>query len=103
MRGVYVIAISSLPKGSNSDSAIGSLARGSGMVDYAANSFYLGKFDDSSDKTKPYPVTWLCKKQSQGHLVDIQSVFDGDYQHFDLPDVEIQEPCPDLAQGLGSK
>ena len=101
MRGVYVIAISSLPKGSNSDSAIGSLARGSGMVDYAANSFYLGKFDDSADKTQPYPVTWLCKKQRQGHLIDIDSVFDGDFQHFDLPDVEIQEPCPDLAKAWG--
>ena len=96
MRGVYVIAISSLPKGSNSDSAIGSLARGSGMVDYAANSFYLGKFDDSADKTQPYPVTWLCKKQRQGHLIDIQSVFDGDHQHFACPDVEIQEPEPNL-------
>lgn len=101
MRGVYVIAISSLPKGSNSDSAIGSLARGSGMVDYAANSFYLGKFDDSADKTQPYPVTWLCKKQRQGHLIDIDSVFDGDFQHFDLPDVEIQEPDPDLAKAWG--
>ena len=101
MRGVYVIAISSLPKGSNSDSAIGSLARGSGMVDYAANSFYLGKFDDSADKTQPYPVTWLCKKQRQGHLIDIDSVFDGDFQYFDLPDVEIQEPDPDLAKAWG--
>ena len=101
MRGVYVIAISSLPKGSNSDSAIGSLARGSGMVDYAANSFYLGKFDDSADKTQPYPVTWLCKKQRQGKLFDIQSVFDGDFQHFGQPDVEIQEPDADLAKAWG--
>ena len=71
------------------------------MVDYAANSFYLGKFDDSADKTQPYPVTWLCKKQRQGHLIDIESVFDGDFQYFGMPDVEVQEPCEHLANAWG--
>lgn len=96
MRGTHVIAISSLPKGSNSDSNIGSLARGSGMIDYAANSFYLGTFDDSVDKTRPYDIRWLCKKQRQGHLVDIDSNFDGDKQYFSRPGMEIQEPVRDL-------
>lgn len=101
MRGTHVIAISSLPKGSNSDSNIGSLARGSGMIDYAANSFYLGTFDDSVDKTQPYDIKWLCKKQRQGHLIDIDSNFDGDRQYFSRPGVEIQEPDEDLARAWG--
>jgi hypothetical protein len=101
MRGTHVIAISSLPKGSNSDSNIGSLARGSGMIDYAANSFYLGTFDDSVDKTQPYDIKWLCKKQRQGHLVDIQSNFDGDKQYFARYGVEVQEPDQDLAKAWG--
>ena len=96
MRGTHVIAISSLPKGSNSDSSIGSLARGSGMIDYCANSFYLGTFDDSVDKTQPYDIKWLCKKQRQGHLIDIDSNFDGDKQYFSRPGMEVQEPVRDL-------
>ena len=36
------------------------------MIDYAANSFYLGTFDDSVDKTQPQvDIKWLCKKQRQ--------------------------------------
>ena len=77
---VALVAISSMAKGSDGKSSIGSISRGTASLDYSADLYFLAEAGDSQDAEKA--VTWCCKKNRRGGMVDLDLIFDGLRQHF---------------------
>ena len=77
--GVAIIAISSMSKNSDG-AAIGSISRGSGSIDYAADLYLLGESGDSTGDERA--VQWQCRKNRRGPLVNLDLIFDGLRQAF---------------------
>jgi replicative DNA helicase len=77
--GVAIIAISSMSKNSDG-AAIGSISRGSGSIDYAADLYLLGESGDATGDERA--VQWQCRKNRRGPLVNLDLIFDGLRQHF---------------------
>jgi KaiC/GvpD/RAD55 family RecA-like ATPase len=72
---VALVAISSMAKGSDGKSSIGSISRGTASLDYSADLYFLAEAGDSQDAEKA--VKWCCKKNRRGPLVDLDLIFDG--------------------------
>ena len=77
---VALVAISSMAKGSDGKSSIGSISRGTASLDYSADLYFLAEAGDSQDAEKA--VKWSCKKNRRGGMVDLDLIFDGLRQHF---------------------
>ena len=77
---VALVAISSMAKGSDGKSSIGSISRGTASLDYSADLYFLAEAGDSQDAEKA--VKWCCKKNRRGGMVDLDLIFDGLRQHF---------------------
>ena len=77
--GVAIIAISSMSKNSDG-AAIGSISRGSGSIDYAADLYLLGESGDATGDERA--VQWQCRKNRRGPLVNLDLIFDGCRQYF---------------------
>ncbi len=72
---VALVAISSMAKGSDGKSSIGSISRGTASLDYSADLYFLAEAGDSQDAEKA--VKWCCKKNRRGGMVDLDLIFDG--------------------------
>ena len=77
--GVAIIAISSMSKNSDG-AAIGSISRGSGSIDYAADLYLLGESGDATGDERA--VQWQCRKNRRGPRVNLDLIFDGLRQAF---------------------
>ena len=56
-----LVAISSMAKGSDGKSSIGSISRGTASLDYSADLYFLAEAGDSQDAERS--VKWCCKKK----------------------------------------
>jgi KaiC/GvpD/RAD55 family RecA-like ATPase len=72
---VALVAISSMAKGSDGKSSIGSISRGTASLDYSADLYFLAEAGDSQDAERS--VKWCCKKNRRGGMVDLDLIFDG--------------------------
>ena len=72
---VALVAISSMSKGSDGKTSIGSISRGTAQLDYASDLFLLAETGDGQDAERS--VKWCCKKNRRGPLVDLDLIFDG--------------------------
>ena len=77
---VALVAISSMSKGSDGKSSIGSISRGTAQFDYAADLYLLAETKDGQGDEKA--VQWKAMKNRRGPLVDLDLIFDGFRQHF---------------------
>ena len=77
---VALVAISSMSKGSDGKTNIGSISRGTAQLDYASDLYLLAETGDEQGDEKA--VQWQCKKNRRGPLVDLDLIFDGLRQHF---------------------
>ena len=77
---IALVAISSMAKGSDGKSSIGSISRGTASLDYSADLYFLAEAGNSQDAEKA--VKWCCKKNRRGGMVDLDLIFDGLRQHF---------------------
>jgi predicted ATP-dependent serine protease len=78
--GIALVAISSMAKGSDGKSSIGSISRGTASLDYSADLYFLAEAKDSQDAEKA--VKWQAKKNRRGPMVDLDLIFDGLRQSF---------------------
>ena len=78
--GIALVAISSMAKGSDGKSSIGSISRGTASLDYSADLYFLAEAGDGQDAEKS--VKWCCKKNRRGGMVDLDLIFDGLRQSF---------------------
>ena len=76
---VALVAISSMSKGSDGKTNIGSISRGTAQLDYASDLFLLAETGDGQGDEKA--VQWQCKKNRRGPLVDLELIFDGARQY----------------------
>ena len=72
---VALVAISSMSKGSDGKTSIGSISRGTASLDYSADLYFLAETGDSQDAEKA--VKWKAMKNRRGPLVDLDLIFDG--------------------------
>lgn len=72
---VALVAISSMSKGSDGKTSIGSISRGTAQLDYASDLYLLAETGDEQGDEKA--VQWQCKKNRRGPLVDLDLIFDG--------------------------
>ena len=72
---VALVAISSMSKGSDGKTSIGSISRGTAQLDYASDLYLLAETKDGQGDEKS--VKWSCKKNRRGPLVDLDLIFDG--------------------------
>ena len=77
---VALVAISSMSKGSDGKTSIGSISRGTAQLDYAADLYLLAETKDGQGDEKA--VQWKAMKNRRGPLVDLDLIFDGLRQHF---------------------
>lgn len=72
---VALVAISSMAKGSDGKSSIGSISRGSASLDYSADLYFLAEAKDTQAAEKA--VKWRAMKNRRGPQVDLELIFDG--------------------------
>lgn len=81
--GVTAIAITNLAKNVTEATRIGSIAKESSEIDFAADLFLLGIPEEQLDVDGRRPVRWACKKQKDGVTIDLETLFDGRTQTFE--------------------
>jgi replicative DNA helicase len=92
--GLVTLAVSNIAKTVGRDSRIGSIAKESSEVDFAADVLLLGEPADDEDEHGMRPVRWRCLKNRHGRPCDIEATFDGSLQVFTAPEAE---PFPEFA------